>query len=156
MTTRFVLDENVVILAQLGTDDQGDSSLACLDLIQRIIEICHTIVVDDVLWVKYMDQLYRPRNQDRQSGPGLALVLRRALEHSNKVDGIGHIAPEFQDENKIPTGSQDDTFLVRLAVETGAILVTTDTPLRDALTECGIQETHNLIVVSPEQALGYL
>ena len=47
-------------------------------------------------------------------------------------------------------------FLVRLALETGAILVTTDTPLQEALTECGIQEANNLIVVSSEEALRYL
>ena len=156
MTTHFILDENVVILAQLGTDDQGDPSLACFDLIQRIIEICHPIVVDDVLWDKYMDQLFRPRNQVPQSGPGMARVLREALGRSNKVNGIGHVAPEFEDEAKIPPGSQDDVFLVRLALETGAILVTTDTPLQEALTECGIQEANNLIVVSPEEALRYL
>ena len=75
MTTHFILDENVVILAQLGTDDQGDPSLACFDLIRRIIEICHPIVVDDVLWNKYIDQLNRPRNQVPQSGPSMVRVL---------------------------------------------------------------------------------
>ena len=123
MTSRFILDENVVILAQLGTDDQGNPNRVCLDLILRIIDICHPIVVDDVLWDKYMDQLYRPRHQDQQIGPGLARVLSAALGRSNKVDGIGHIAPQFDDEVKVPPGSHDDTFLVRLAVETGAILV---------------------------------
>ena len=82
--------------------------------------------------------------------------LREALGRSNKVNGIGHVAPEFEDEAKIPPGSQDDVFLVRLALETGAILVTTDSPLQEALTECGIQEANNLIVVSPEEALRYL
>lgn len=156
MTTRFILDENVVILAQLGTDDRGEASLACLDLMLKIIEICHPIVVDDVLWNKYMDQLHRPRNQDPVSGPGMVRILTEALGRSTKVDGIGHVAPEFEDEVKIPSGSQDDVFLVRLAVETGAILVTTDTPLREDLTNCGVQEAHNLIVVSPEEALRHL
>ena len=49
MTPRFILDENVVILAQQGRDEYGNTNLRCADLLQQVIEICHTIVVDDVL-----------------------------------------------------------------------------------------------------------
>ena len=72
------------------------------------------------------------------------------------MNGLGHTAPVFDDEGSIPAGSQDDTYLVRLAVETGAILVTADRPLRDDLTSCGIVSKYDLTVVSPEDALGLL
>ncbi len=153
---RFILDENVVILAQQGLDEHGNPSPVCADLIRQIIEICHTITVDDVLWDKYDDQLNKPAHQELQFGPSLLRVLWNALTIPGKVDGLGTTAPSFTDEASIPAGSQDDTYLVRLAVETGAILVTTDTPLRQDLESSGIRSDYNLIVVPPEEALGLL
>ena len=55
MTPRFILDENVVILARRGTDDHHNPNSICSDLVQSIIQICHTLVVDDVLWSYYED-----------------------------------------------------------------------------------------------------
>ena len=135
MTPRFILDENVVILAQRGTDDHHNPSSICSDLVQNIIQICHTLVVDDVLWSYYEDQLYNQAYQDADLGPQIMFALWDARTTDGKVDGIGRTAPSFPEEGAIPCGSQDDTYLVRIAVETGAILVTTDTPLRDDLAQ---------------------
>ena len=156
MTSRFILDENVVILAQQGLDNYGNTNPACADLIQQIIEICHTIVVDDVLWDKYIEQLNHPGYHHPNLGPFLIRSLWNALTVSEKVDGLGHTAPIMDDEGSIPSGSQDDAYLVRLAVETRATLVTTDGPLRDDLVSCGILSKYSLTVVSPEGALGSL
>ena len=156
MTPRFILDENVVILAQQGLDKYGNTDPACADLIQQIIEICHTIVVDDVLWDKYIEQLNHPGYHHPNLGPFLIRSLWNALTVSEKVDGLGHTAPIMDDEGSLPSGSQDDAYLVRLAVETRATLVTTDGPLRDDLASCGILSKYSLIVVSPEDALGLL
>ena len=120
MTPRFILDENVVILAQQGLDKYGNTNPACADLIQKIIEICHTIVVDDVLWDKYIEQLNHPGYHHPNLGPFLIRSLWNALTVSEKVDGLGHTAPIMDDEGSIPSGSQDDAYLVRLAVEKGA------------------------------------
>ena len=156
MTPRFILDENVVILAQQGLDKYGNTNPACADLIQKIIEICHTIVVDDVLWDKYIEQLNHPGYHHPNLGPFLIRSLWNALTVSEKVDGLGHTAPIMDDEGSIPSGSQDDAYLVRLAVEKGATLVTTDGPLRDDLVSCGILSQYSLNVVSPEDALELL
>ena len=153
MTSSFILDENVVILAQKGEDDHGNDNLVCSDLVAQIIEICHTIVVDDVLWDKWFDQLNRPEHQLPQMGPHLLRILWNALRISNKIKGIGRTSPSFKDEGKIPIGSQKDTYIVRLAVESGAILVTTDGPLREGLESSGIQSTYGLEIVSPVEAL---
>ncbi len=126
MMPRFILDENVVILAQQGLDEEGVPIPVCAELVQRIIEICHTIVVDDILWDKFDEQLNRPGYQLPQMGPHLLRVLWTALTIANKVDGLGHTAPPFDEEGSIPPGSTDDTHIVRLAVESGSILVTTD------------------------------
>ncbi len=156
MTPRFILDENVVILAQQGLDDEGAPSPVCAELVQQIIEICHTIVVDDILWDKFYEQLNRPGHQLPQVGPILFRVLCNALTTANKVDGFGHTAASFDEEGSIPPGSTDHTYIVRLAVESGAILVTTDGALRDDLRESGIQDAYGLTVVSPDEALGEL
>ena len=156
MTPRFILDENVVILAQQGRDEYGNTNLRCAGLIQQIIEICHTIVVDDILWDKYDEQLNHPGYHHPILGPFLIRSLWNALTVSKKVDGLGHTAPIIDDEGSIPNGSQDDAYLVRLVVETGATLVTTDGALRDDLESCGILSKYDLNVVSPEDALGLL
>ena len=156
MTPRFILDENVVILAQQGKDDRGDDSLVCYDLVRDIIDICHILVADDILWDKYIDQLRRSRYQDPHGGPVMLRLLFNALSIPNKIERLADNAPVFSGEEAIPAGSQDDKYLVQLCVETGAILVTTDEALRDDLQECGVQETHHLTVVSPEDARRYL
>ena len=156
MTSRFILDENVVILAQQGLDEYGNTNPGCADLVQQIIEICHTVVVDDVLWDKYIEQLYHPGHLHPNLGPFLIRLLHNALTVTEKVDGLGHTAPIMDDEGLIPRGSHDDAYLVRLAAETGAILVTTDGALRDDLASCGIISKYRLNVVSPEDAQGLL
>ena len=154
MTPRFILDENVVILAQRGLDEYDNPSPVCSDLILQIVDICHPIVMDDVLLVKIFDQLNHPGYHHPELGPFLIRILSDALTIPEKVDGLGHTAPSFDEEGLIPPGSEDDTYLVRLAVESGAILVTADGALRDDLVSCGIESTHGLTVVSPEDALG--
>ena len=156
MTPSFILDENIVILAQQGLDEYGDPDPRCADLIQKIIEICHPLVVDDVLWDKYVEQLYRPGYHHPLIGPFLIRILIDALTIPEKVVGLRHTAPTMDDEGLIPDGSQDDAYLVRLAVETGAILVTTDGALRDDLESCGILSKYDLTLVSPEDAMGLL
>ena len=156
MTPRFILDENIVILAQQGLDEYGSPNPRCADLIQQIIEICHTLVVDDVLWDKYAEQLYSPGYHHPTLGPFLIRALYNAITVTGKVDGLGHTAPVTDGEGLIPDGSQDDVYLVRLAVETGAVLVTTDGALRDDLASCGLLSKYHLTVVSPEDAMGLL
>ena len=156
MTPRFILDENVVICAQLGVDEFGETSAVCVDLVRSIIDICHTIVVDDALWNRYVDQLNRQQNRQLLSGPLLMLTLWNALQTVGKVEGLGREAPPFHDEDAIPAGSRDDTFIVRLAVQSGAILVTADRPLRDDLHASGIQSRYGLTVRTPVEALAEL
>ena len=156
MTPRFILDENVVICAQLDVDEFGEVSVVCGDLVLSIIDICHTIVVDGVLWARYMAQLNRQQNQQPQSGPWLMLTLWNALQTVGKVEDLGREVPPFDGEDDIPAGSRDDIFIVRLAVQSGAILVTADRPLRDHLHTSGIQSKYGLTVRTPVEALAEL
>ena len=63
------------------------------------------------------------------------------------------VAAPFPEETSIPPGSRDDREIVRLAVESKAILVTADSPLRNDLNSCGIQEVYDLQILSPDEAL---
>ena len=72
---------------------------------------------------------------------------------AGKVDIRHNNAAPFSGESTIPRGSQDDVELVRLAVETGDTLVTTDKPLQQHLNDCGVLETYELTLLSPKEAL---
>ncbi len=160
MTTRYILDENVVIYAQRGLNEYDQPNLQCRYLFDRIAdESERSFVVDDVLWAKYDEQLYNPAHHHSERGPYLRIRFWELVRITGKVDGLGHTAPSFPEENDIPAGSQDDVYIVRLAVEEsgkGTALVTTDRPLRVDLANCGIQARYSLHVLSPEDALASL
>ena len=160
MTSRYILDENVVIFAQNGRDQYDNPNRVCADLVEQIVDGPFlTLVVDDVLWEKYVEQLYHPAYHHAELGPLLMTRLWEALQIDGKIEGRGHDAPPFPEEDDIPPGSQDDKFIVRLAVEEsekGTALVTTDRPLRDDLADCSIQTRYCLNVLSPEGALAAL
>ena len=154
MTPRFILDENVIILAQKRENDRGEPDSTCLYLLNQIIIICHPIVVDSILWRKYERQWgLLPDNAIKP--PHLAGVLKSPTLPAGKLD-FQRDAPQFAEETAIPPGSQDDVEIVRLAVATRAILVTTDQPLIDDLETAGIPEIHKLQVVLPGDALNLL
>ena len=154
----FILDENVVICSQTGLDDRGEVDPTYTDLVSRIIRICHTIVVDLELYGRYRRQLGRNENQETPLGIAMLPVLHSAIQTAGKFNGFDRISAQpFPEESLIPQGSQDDVpVTVRLAVETGAILVTTDEPLRRDIDSTGIQQTYALTVVPPEEALRLL
>ena len=160
MTTRYILDENVVIYAQRGLNEYDEPNLDCRHLFDRIAdEDQRTFVVDDVLWGKYDDQLYNPAHFDSERGPLVRIRLWELMRRIGKIEGLGHTAPPFPEEGDIPQGSRDDVFIVRLAVEESerdTTLVTADRPLRDDLASCSIQARYNLNVLSPEGALASL
>ena len=155
MTQQFILDENVFICAQLETNARGESDTTCLELLQQILEICHPIVFDSVLYEKIQHQLNPPAHQRRGFDSAILRTLGQSLARPDKLD-YRETAPPFPEESDIPQGSVDDAYIVRLAVASGATLVTTDGPLRDDLAACSIQGRHGLIVLSPEDALSSL
>ena len=154
-TQRFILDENVFICAQLETNARGEPDSTCLDLLQQILDICHPIVFDDELYGKIHHQLNPPHNRRRGFDSAILRTLGQALARPGKLE-YRETAPPFPEESDIPQGSQDDKFIVRLAVASGATLVTADEALRDDLAACSIQARYGLNVFSPESALAEL
>ena len=154
MTTRYILDENIVIYAQRGLNEHDQPNLDCRYLFERIAdEEQRGFFVDDVLWGKYDAQLYNPAHHDSERGPLVRIRLWELMRRIGKIEGLGHTAPPFPEEGDIPPGSRDDVFIVRLAVETRAILVTADRPLREDLASCSVQTRYALNVASPQDAL---
>ena len=153
MTLQFILDENTLILAQLQEDDRGAYDLTCLTLLNGIVQSSHSLVADYVLWAKYQSQL----SGLPAASPGFPHILRtlNGAYSAGKMDILPN-APPFPEETSIPQGSRDDVEIVRLAVATGATLVTTDNPLIADLETAGITEQYQLQVVSPEEALTLL
>ena len=157
MTTkkRFILDENVLIRAQTGLNASDEPDATCTELINQIIRICHTIVIDISLWNRFERQLNRERFRAGPMGSNMLSVLAAATRMEGKFDDWTRAAaPPFEGEEKVPQGSQDDvTVSVRLAVDTQAILVTGDDPLRDHLRSVNLQALSDLTVLTPEEAL---
>ena len=123
MSRRFILDENVVIYAQLGQNEDGNTDSTCMRLVERIVEICHTLVIDPALRNRYYEQLSRPRHAHPQEGFRLIRLMNEAARRAGKIDIRATGAPTFLEEGAIPSGSRDDTELVRLAVETRDTIV---------------------------------
>ena len=155
---RFILDENILICAQRGINEFNEKDSTCANLVNSIIRICHTIVVDVGLHSRYQSQLNAPRHQPIGIGPQFLSVLRAAMQTAGKFDGLARPnAPPFPEESSIPQGSQDDLAVtVRLAVETRAILVTTDVPLIQDLGSSGVHATYGLEVLTPQENLDLL
>ncbi len=153
MTLRFILDENTLILAQKQENDRGAYDLTCLNLLNGILEGGHSLLVDFGLWAKYQGQL----SGLPAASPGFPHILRTltGAYSAGKLDILPN-APPFPEETNIPQGSQDDKEIVRLAVATGAILVTTDNPLIADLRTAGITERYQLQVFTPHHALSVL
>ena len=154
MTQQFILDENIVILAQKLENEREEPDTTCRELIDKIVEICHSIVFDLPLWDKYYSQLAQLQQYDPHGARSILRLMYLAAEVAGKLQRYD--AGEFPEEADIPQGSQDDVPVVRLAVHTGATLVTTDEALREDLNSCGIQKRYGLRVFSPEEALAQL
>ena len=152
---RFILDENVLIRAQTGLNASDEPDATCTKLVDQIIGICHTIVIDIALWNKIASQLNRESFRQGPLGGNMLRVLAAAIRIERKFDDwTRNAAPPFEGEEEIPQGSQDDVPVsVRLAVDTQAILVTGDNPLREHLRSANLQVLSDLAVLTPEEAL---
>ena len=163
MIRRFIPDENIIILAQKQQDDRGTANLTCLQLVQGILgNPCAFIGVDNILRRQYQSQLNRLPHQSIVPPHLLSVFARAGIGPPNdagqwvyKVTLLPN-APAFPEETAIQQHGPGDVEIVRLAVATGAILVTTDQPLLSDLETAGIRERYNLQVVSPDAALPLL
>mgnify|MGYP001292423702 FL=1 len=113
-------------------------------------------MLDPYLWNKYQSKLSSPGHAYPDTGARVLRLLHSAVQMAGKVDVRPSNAALFPEESAIPAVSQDDVEIVRLAVETGATLVTTDRPLCADLHDSSIVGTYGLRGALPSEALALL
>lgn len=145
MKHKFVMDENTVVSALTLEDDQGNSDLTCAQLWINIANNCHSIVLNDYLRHGY----YEMAGRVRERGLGFMKILNHVTKTLGKTEYISHL-PNPHWTAKLPS---DDVPIVLLAVQSRAVLVTSDSRLRTALQSVSATETNNLLVLTPQDAV---
>jgi hypothetical protein len=143
----FLLDENILYHAIRGVDlhDQPDDTATRLVL--AIVEVCHSLVIHNDLMVRYikiLGKLKQERAPHLPPGYFFTQLLKRADKRTFEYEALPTLPEGCSD---IP---RKDEYLVRAALISGPLLVTTDGPLYDAVRghpELGIE------VLWPNEAL---
>ena len=90
MKRHFILDENVIILAQKLEDDRGNKDSTCLELIICIEKYCHSLVLAPCMIRQYSVQMTRLKRQGVPVAPnvvGLVTTIIRNLDKDAKFLG---------------------------------------------------------------------
>jgi hypothetical protein len=143
----FLLDENILYHAIRGVDlhDQPDDTAT--RLIQAIVGVCHSLVIHEVVRVRYVKILGRLKSE---KSPHLApaYFFKQVLNRADKRTF------EYEELPALPEGCSDvprkDEYVVRAALISRPLLVTADGPLYQAIRdhpELGIE------VLWPREAL---
>ncbi len=150
MKRKFVVDENVIILAEKLKDESGNFDVMSLKLVTDIITECHTLVVDPTLQEKYYGIFRRMElNSRATSGPVVTRMITQIQHHRPKYYFVDS-ASRLEGEETLP---DNDVPLVRLAAATHATLVTKDKRLVESVKRSGLQQKYNFDVGSPEEVL---
>jgi hypothetical protein len=120
----------------------------------RIIDICHSLVLDSPIWQKYFSQLSGLTKISYQA-PHLLHTLKNLSTNAEKLV-FEDKPPELPEEASLSSKALDDVEFIRRAIASGAALVTTDNPLREELQEKGIIARYGLEVLSPGELLRQL
>jgi hypothetical protein len=156
MKGHFVLDENIIILAQKQEDQYGQRDSACLELLRAIEENCHALVVAYSYWGKYESQLHALSRRGVPLTHEVIKLVKLLVTNAEKdtlflqADQLKHI--EGLDE-LIRVNPGDRDFVRAAASAPGSILVTTDGPLREEVEANDIDEEHGFSVLPPIKAL---
>ena len=137
------MDENTVASALTLKDDHGIDDFTCAQLWINIANNCHSIVLNDYLRRGY------DRIAKRVPEPRLRMML--ILNHITKVVGKSEylaFLPNPPWASKLPN---DDAPIVLLAVQSGAILVTSDSRLIQKIQS--LPEIKSLSVLRPKEAV---
>ncbi len=158
MTRYFVLDENIIILAQKGENAQGKRDITCLQLIQAIAANDHALVMGKSFWGKYSSQTKTLERQRILLIPRVMTILQSVLLDLNRdnkfiaddelqeIEGLEQLA-----QSGVDIGDRD--FVRAAASVPGSILVTADAPLMIRIREQGFDQQYNFSVLPPQAAL---
>jgi hypothetical protein len=143
----FLLDENILYHAIRGVDLRDQPDDTATRLIRTIVQVCHSLVIHEVVRVKYikiLDRLKDERSLYLLPAYFFNQVLKRADKRSFEYEGLPTLPEECND---VP---RKDEYLVQAALLSHPLLVTSDENLYKALKnhpELGIE------VLWPHEAL---
>lgn len=119
------MDENTVVSALNLRDDHGNEDFTCAQLWINIANNCHSIVINTYLLRGYYELA------DKVDKPGFKVmrIIDHLTRNSGKSEFLGH-SPAYSWAAKLPS---DDAPIVVLAVQSNAVLVTSDSRLMQKL-----------------------
>lgn len=146
----FVIDENVYIFFHTQRDETGSENTSSLRAVESLIANCHSIALSYELWQSYWQKHNALMAQGHfPFARSLIALLRAGFAISDKNIVVVD-PPPLEREAEF---DNDDVPLVRVAVATRAILITTDNRLARRLQETGIASEYGIKVIRPEVAL---
>ncbi len=139
------MDENTVVFACGLSDEHGNQDFTCAQLWVNIAKNCHQIAVNDLL----VDAYYRLASRPQNPGFKLIRVIKHLMANSNKHQFLRY-SPPYDWVSGLPA---DDAHLVVLAIQSNAVLVTSDSRLREKIAELEIAQIRSLRVLAPADAV---
>ncbi|MEM2126745.1 MAG: hypothetical protein QXH67_00790 [Candidatus Bathyarchaeia archaeon] len=148
MKYEFILDENIIVFATKMCNAEGEEDYTSTYLILNIAENCHRIIYNNELYMRYTNKV------DEIPQGSMSFKAIRVISHMLK-DQRKSRDVKYVPELDLKELSIDDRSLVKMAVHTNAILISSDRKLRDKIVNLGLNRLYNLRVVDPREALQY-
>jgi len=153
----FVLDENIIRLAEALRNERDDFDDTCLKLILAIQQNCHALVMEQSFLDRYFAHVRAEQRQRGQFVARVTAILVPLLQNTTTKD-TKWVQQEqltvIEGLDRLPGVDVGDREFVRAAATvSGSILATTDGPLRDALESHGIIERYDFSALTPGDAL---
>lgn len=146
MRHNFLLDDNIIYFAIRGVDRHDHPDDTAARLVQTIVKVCHSLVIHEVVRVRYLkilDQLRSKRSRFVSPTYVFKQLLQRADKRTFQYDDL----PALPTVAKVP---RKDEYLVQAALISHPLVVTGDEPLYDALKS---QPGLGIEVLWPQEAL---
>lgn len=156
MKRHFVLDENVLILAQKMENDRAKPDETALQLVRAIDANCHSLVITADCSQRWAKQLTSASKAHAPLTPNVmsivtSLIVNAAKDH--RILGPSQIVeiPELEGMTGVDEGDRD--FVRAAASVADSILATTDSRLRAALDRHRITARFRFEALDPTNAL---
>ena len=155
MKQTFVVDENVFIFAHKLENEREEIDESSARLISAIVKNCHALAMSTELYRRYVQKAegLRLGSNPVLGGSVLSLINKASILNPDKMPFIP--TPDLETGTVDKTVPAKDHFVVKLVLQTGALLVTTDGPLTDALQKPEIKSLYGIVPLRPEAALPY-
>ena len=146
MKYRFLLDENVLHHAIRGVDEHNSLDLTAAQLVLLIARNCHRVLLNRFLHARYQDHL-KALERTRSGVLQPIFLLSQFVNNSAKVVWESDDPPNLPGSANIPA---EDVEVVRAALISHPLFVTSDQKLREAINTC---PALHLTALTPAEAI---